>query len=124
MNEPVIYISQETLSDSLTRVGNPEVFQDNIGELITAGFVVAIGTESAPIAVFTDVNEFDEWFVGLRDASDDSDADDDSDVDPELEAIEHIERMEELGWPNNEDETLSPKEMDQAEVRAGLRDPD
>jgi hypothetical protein len=127
MTQPVIFISQEVLSDSLSKGGDAETFSGSIGELIDGGFQVAIGPESAPSKVFTNSDDFYDWFSDLQDISDD-DLDDDADGDsasddPELEAIEHITMMEERGWPTDDD-TLSPKGMDQAEIRAGLRDPD
>jgi len=46
-----------------------------------------------------------------------------SDEDPEEQYIKDMNARDELGWPPNE-ETPSPKGMDKAEERAGLRDPD
>lgn len=123
MTQPVIFISQEVLSDSLSEVANAETFSDSIGELIDGGFPVAIGPESAPTKIFTNSGDFHDWFSDLQDISDNDPEDEPAADDPELEAIEHINMMEERGWPTD-DESLSPKGMDQAEVRAGLRNPD
>lgn len=123
MKQPVIFISQEVLSDSLSAVGNTETFSDSIVELIDGGFSVAIGPESAPTKVFANSDDFSVWFSDLQDELDDDPDGEPAIDDPELDAIEHVKRMEENGWSSNDD-SLSPRAMDQAEVRAGLRDPD
>jgi hypothetical protein len=123
MTQPVIFISQEVLSDSLSEVGNADTFSSSIVALIDGGFDVAIGPEFAPTKLFTDSGDFYAWFSDLQDGlNDDPDSEPDAD-DPQLDAIEHEDMLIEMGLPADDD-SLSPKGMDQAEVRAGLRDPD
>lgn len=66
MNNPVVYISPETLSDSLTTEGNPQVFGSSIDDMIGGGYVVAVGTQAAPTHVFTERIEFQAWFNNIR----------------------------------------------------------
>jgi hypothetical protein len=123
MTQPIIFISQQVLSDSLSEVGNDETFRDSIVALIDGGFDVAVGPESAPTKVFANSDDFYDWLNDLQDdLNDDPDGEPDAD-DPQLDAIEHEDLMNEIGH-STEDDSLSPKGMDQAEVLAGLRDPD
>ena len=58
MTQPVIFIDQERLIESLSEVGNDETFYDSIVALIDAGFDVAVGPQSAPNKVFANSDDF------------------------------------------------------------------
>lgn len=123
MTQPVIFIDQEVLIESLSEPGNDETFCDSIVALIDGGFDVAVGPQSAPNKVFANSDDFYDWFNDLQDELND-DPDGESDVDDsQRDAIEHEDLMSEIGRPTDDD-SLSPRGMDQAEVRVGLRDPD
>jgi len=66
MNKPAVYISQETISDSLTKQGNPSIFEDSIVSLLNGGYSVGLGNAEAPVRVFTEADEFSAWFNNLR----------------------------------------------------------
>jgi hypothetical protein len=64
--KPTVNISVETLSDSLTKEGNPAVFEASITALLHAGYEVGLGDADAPTKVFTEADEFAAWFNNLR----------------------------------------------------------
>ncbi|MFM0742245.1 hypothetical protein PQQ51_33930 [Paraburkholderia xenovorans] len=66
MSSPVIFISLETISDSLTKQGNPPVFEASIIALLNGGYAVGLGSEAAPTKVFDEADEFAAWFNNLR----------------------------------------------------------
>ena len=66
MSTPVVTISVETISDSLTKQGNPALFETNIVGLLNEGYTVGISNEGALTNVFTDAADFAAWFNNLR----------------------------------------------------------
>jgi len=66
MSNAVVFISLETISDSLTKQGNPAIFESSIAALIDGGYAVGIGPEAAPTKVFTEAEVFSSWFNNLR----------------------------------------------------------
>lgn len=66
MSTPVVTISVETISDALTKQGNPSLFETHIVGLLNDGYPVGISNEGALTKVFTDAADFAAWFNNLR----------------------------------------------------------
>lgn len=125
MKQPCIFIDSETISDALTEQGNPAFFAKQIGELINAGYVVEAGKEPGHVEnhKFTHAINFQTWFKELEEvmaSSNDGPDDTEDPIDDEAEFYERVAQMEANG-ENQVDESLSPKQMDQAERLAGER---
>ncbi|MBB4517271.1 hypothetical protein [Paraburkholderia fungorum] len=66
MSTAVVTISVETISDVLTKQGNPALFETHIVGLLNDGYPVGISNEGALTKVFTDAADFAAWFGNLR----------------------------------------------------------
>lgn len=67
--EPGIFVKTEVVRDALHPTqGNPEGFKANVGALIDAGHVLAVG-ETSIEQVFDNSDEFKKWVDGLGQAA-------------------------------------------------------
>lgn len=127
MKQPCIFIDSETISDALTEQGNPDFFAGQIRGLIKAGYVVEAGTEPGNVEnrIFTGPVGFQAWFNEVRDSiesSDDEEPEDNEDSTDDEAQFYDRESQKQANGENYVDESLSPKQMDEAERRAGVRD--